>query len=319
MPVTSRLLLGFGVAIAYGLVLYLLIWASTPDTEWMPFIGGLFLMPMGIAGTATAIADPRGEKPLRPHILNGWLVIFVLVVISMVFLGEGGICAVMAAPCFLLGSALGSYLTHATLRHFCSRAPTVFVMVLPLLALPVEPLITYADHHGAVTTVIEIDAAPATVWRQTVEIPDVRSDELPFTFSHGIVGVPRPVNAAMEGSGPGAVRHLSWTQGIRFQEIVTAWEQDRYLAWDFRFGPGAIPASVEAHINVSSDYLKIANGDYTLEPLPGGRTRLTLTTRYVIATPINAYCDFWGRIFLNDFHGAVLQVIKARSEAGQAL
>src|SRR5690606_9354543 len=113
--------------------------------------------------------------------------------------------------------------------------------------------------------------------------------------------------------GIGAVRHLQWSQGVRFQEIVTAWEDDRYLAWDFSFGPQSIPAAVEAHIDVDSDYLKIASGDYLLEPLSDGGTRLTLTTRYTIATPINAYCDFWGRIFLNDFHGAVLQVIRNRA------
>ncbi|MNN83060.1 hypothetical protein D3C81_2000660 [compost metagenome] len=65
---------------------------------------------------------------------------------------------------------------------------------------------------------------------------------------------------------------------------------------------------------MNSDYLKLANGDYRLESLPNGHTRLTLTTRYQIATPINFYCDLWGKVFLNDFHGVVLKVIRDRSE-----
>lgn len=308
-------MLAVGIALAYGLLLYLLIWLTPASEGWLPFIAGLILMPMGIASIATAIADPRGEQDVWRHLVNGWLVISALVVISMLFFQEGGICVLMAAPCFAVGSTVGSLLTHSLLRQYSSRAPTSLVIALPLLALPLEPLIGYAEHHGAVTTVIEIAAPPATVWHHTVEIPDVRRDELPATFSHNLVGVPRPENASLQGSGIGAVRHLQWSQGVRFQEIVTAWEDDRYLAWDFSFGPQSIPAAVEAHIDVDSDYLKIASGDYLLEPLPDGGTRLTLTTRYTIATPINAYCDFWGRIFLNDFHSAVLQVIRNRAEA----
>ena len=188
------------------------------------------------------------------------------------------------------------------------------MIALPLLVLPLEPHLSHPDHYGSVTSVVEIDASPAAVWQHTVEIPEIARDELPFSISHDIIGVPRPQNAALEGSGPGAVRHLRWSKGVRFQEIVTAWEQDRYLAWDFHFDQDAIPASVEGHIDIDSPYLRISNGSYTLEPLPGGRTRLTLTTEYRIATPINAYCDWWGQVFLGDFHGAVLHVIKHRSE-----
>ncbi len=110
------------------------------------------------------------------------------------------------------------------------------------------------------------------------------------------------------------MRQLQWTRGVNFQEIVTRWEENRLLAWDFRFGPGSIPPEVEAHIKVDSTYLKLAQGDYRLEPLANGHTRLTLTTRYRIATPIDFYCDLWGRLFLNDFHGVVLRVIRDRSE-----
>ncbi len=71
---------------------------------------------------------------------------------------------------------------------------------------------------------------------------------------------------------------------------------------------------MEAHIKVDSTYLKLAQGDYRLEPLTNGHTRLTLTTHYQIATPIDFYCDLWGKLFLNDFHGVVLKVIRDRSE-----
>lgn len=311
-PIIRRLAIAFVFALAYGLLLYLLIWVN--DTESLSFIAGLFLLPMAVAGVATSVADPTGRGPLWPHIRNGWIVIALLVVITMVLFREGGICVAMAAPCFLVGSAAGSASTLWLLRQFQSPRSTTLVIVLPLLGFPIEPHLNYPEYAGEVTTVIEIAAPPSTVWQNTVEIPAIDPAELPFTFSHHVVGVPHPENATIVGEGVGAVRQLSWTKGVRFEEVVTRWDQDRHLAWDFRFGPDSIPDAVEAHIDVDSSYLKLANGEYTLELLSNGNTRLSLTTRYWIATPINAYCELWGTIFLNDFHGAVLKIIKDRSE-----
>ncbi|HWT63336.1 MAG TPA: SRPBCC family protein [Ochrobactrum sp.] len=309
----ERLRVAVPVAVAYGLLLYLLIWVNTAR-EWMPFIGGLMLLPMAISSLASSLSDPRAEKGLWRHVRMGWMIIGGLVVVSMAAFREGGICVVMASPFFCVFSALGSWATLSLIRRFRTPRSTMLVIALPLLFYPLEPLLKYEPHDGAVTTIIDIAAPPEVVWQQTAEIRNVRQDELSWTFSHGIVGVPQPVDARLEGTGVGAVRQLEWTRGVKFQEIVTRWEENKLLAWDFRFLPDSIPAAVEAHIDVNSDYLKLANGDYRLEALPNGQTRLTLTTRYQIATPINFYCDLWGKVFLNDFHGVVLKVIRDRSE-----
>ncbi|QWK77263.1 SRPBCC family protein [Ochrobactrum sp. BTU1] len=310
---SERLRVAVPVAVAYGLTLYVLIWVNSAR-EWMPFIAGLMLLPMAISSLASSLSDPRAEKGLWRHVRMSWMIIGGLIVVSMALFREGGICVIMAAPFFGVFSAVGSWLTLSLIRRFRTPRSTMLVIALPLMFYPFEPLLQYEPHEGAVTTVIDIAASPEVVWQQTAEIRHVLPDELSWTFSHGIVGVPQPVDARLEGEGVGAVRQLEWTRGVKFQEIVTRWEENRLLAWDFRFGTDSIPAAVEAHINVDSSYLKLTNGDYHLEALPNGHTRLTLTTRYRIATPINFYCDLWGKVFLNDFHGVVLKVIRDRSQ-----
>ncbi len=311
--ITERLMFAVPAALFYGTILYFLIWM--PSGESLPFMSGLVLFPMAITGTATILADPRGEGSLWRHIKIGWICITLFIVLSMVLMREAGICVVMAAPFFYAGSALGSLISRLSLRKLRSRSIASCLVILPLVGLPAEPLVPAPEREGQVQTVIDIDAPPEIVWKNTVEIPDVSSRELQWTFSHNVVGVPKPVDARLEGQGIGAIRHLRWTRGVTFEEIVTDWQPDRYLSWNFRFGPHSIPEAVEGHIKVDSSYLKLAGGDYRLDPLPNGGTRLTLTTRYVIATPINSYCDWWGRIFLNDFHGTVLNVIRHRAEA----
>ncbi|WP_343613715.1 hypothetical protein [Novosphingobium sp.] len=309
----ERLLFAIPSALIYGVILYLMLWQGT-DTM-LPFIAGLIFMPMAIAGTASVLADPRGEGRLWRHIKIGWICIGLFTLLSFAVLHEGGICAVMAAPFFCGASALGSWLSFLCLRKLRSRSAVSCVIALPLLGLPGMPDAPAPPLEGQVRSVVEIAAPPSAVWANTVAIADIRPEERIWTFSHNVVGVPRPIDARLAGQGVGAVRHLRWTRGVTFEEVVTGWQQDRALAWTFRFGPGAIPQAVEGHVKVDSPYLKLTGGDYRLSPLPGGRTRLVLTTHYRIATPINAYCDLWGHIFLEDFHGAVLHVIKARSEA----
>lgn len=306
-----RLKLGVGLALFYGLVLYLMFWT---DHGVIMFLSGLILTPMAIASIFSAAADPLGRAPVSRHLKYVLLVMLGLLGLSVIFFKEGGICVAMASPFMLVGGIMGSTLTVKMLRNRSMRAGPPLMIVLPLLMGAVEPHMDFATVQEQVVSVIEIDAPPSVVWAQTVEIRNIEASELKPTFSHAVIGTPKPLDARMEGQGIGAVRQLQWTQGVTFEEVVTDWQQDRKLAWDFRFTQASIPDHVEAHIDVDSGYLKIANGDYVLEALPDNRTRLTLTTRYQMATPINAYCKLWGKVFFNDFHTTVLKVVKDRSE-----
>lgn len=305
------------MAVLYALLLYGLAEFISPDSDLL-LIAFLFGMPAAAASVAVMVADPRGAAGGGRHALIGFIVTSAFLVVALLVLREGWICVIVAAPLFYAGSISGAVITGLLLRGTRLRGTTFVLILAPLVGLPVEHGAYYPEQTGTVTTVIEIAAAPETVWRNTVAIPDIRPEELGWTFSHGIVGVPRPEDARLEGEGVGAVRYLRWGRGIRFEEHITAWEQNRSLAWSFHFAPDAVPAAVEGHIRVDSPYLKLTGGRYRLDPLPGGRTRLTLETSYWIATPINAYCAWWGDVFLNDFHRIVLGVIKTRSERAGA-
>lgn len=314
-PIVERISIAIIVALIYALLLYGLIW--TGKNSGLPFVGGLVLMPMAIASLATSIADPRGRSTAWRQIKLGWIVIGIGLVLTVLFFNESLICVVMGLPIFALASCLGSVLTLALIRKFRSPGQATLLIVLPLVGLPIEPHLLYSDHLSEVVTVIEIAAPPETVWRNTVEIRNIDPSELTFTFSHGVLRMPQPQDALLSGEDTGAVRHLKWTKNIRFEEVITGWETNRFLSWNFRFSPDSIPSAIEGHINVNSAYLMLTTGDYSLEPLANGKTRLTLTSRYRMSTPINAYCDWWGRIFFKDFHSVVLNVIKNRSEAAQ--
>ncbi|GAA0614287.1 SRPBCC family protein [Paenochrobactrum glaciei] len=312
-PSSDRFWLSIVATTLYAVILYVLIWLISEGNA-MAFITGLILMPMAITSLLVILLDPQGTGSIRHHMKVAMLSMLGFILLSVVVFGEAGICVAMAAPFLFAGTALGVYVTMRLLRNYQAKRSVTFVIVLPFLALPLENQMEYQDHFNSITTIIEINAPAHVIWNNTLEIPDIRLDELGMTFSHSVVGVPKPEDARITGTGVGAVRHLKWGKGIKFEEVITEWQENRYLRWNFHFSETSIPKAVEAHISVNSDYLGLDYGEYLLDPIDENRTRLTLKTQYRIATPINIYCDWWGQIFLNDFHTIVLNVIKERSE-----
>ena len=164
-----------------------------------------------------------------------------------------------------------------------------------------------------IRTEIDIAASPGRVWSNTLTIPIIGADELPWTFSHNLMGVPAPLSATYTKG----VRHLRWAEGVRLREIVTEMNPLRKIAWRFDFHDMAALRTVDPHISPNSQFTRFRQGEYLLEPLADGGTLLVLQTTLDIATPLNIYFGAWAERILQDFHKSVLHVIKTRAEAAK--
>lgn len=306
-------------AVVYGLGIYGLTVLLLPDSG-MAVLGFLLGGPVACCALASFILGRRRNLAIGSHAMLALIVVTAMMVAASIVLREGAICLAMAAPFFYGPGIVASIVVGALMRK-PSRGSTAAcwtAICLPLLALPAETTAVYPEKTGSVTSSVVIDAPPAVVWANTAELRDIQPKELSADFSHTVLGVPQPLDAKLEGTGEGAVRRIRWAKDVHFEEVVTDWEPARRLAWRFNFASDSVPLALERRINLNGDYLRLRGGEYRFTALPDGRTRLTLRTDYWVRTPINAYCDIWGLIFLNDMHGAVLDVVKARSEAGRA-
>ncbi|WP_420478502.1 hypothetical protein [Brevundimonas sp. FT23028] len=307
-----------GAAVAcgllYGLVVYGLVRWQAPDSG-MLLIAFLLGAPIAACGIAVAVSDPRGVKGVGSHASTSALTVTIMLVCAGVVLREGAVCLVMAGPIFYGVGILGGVVGGAIMRQARGRLLGLSLLVLPLIGVPVEADRPPQPETRQVETRIHIDAAPEVVWARMIDIRQIGADEHRWNFSHDIVGIPRPKDARMEGAGVGAVRRLEWADGVRFEEHITGWAPGRELVWTFHIAPEAQTRMLDEHLRVDSDYLKLEEGRYRIEPTADGGSDLVLTTRYWIRTPINSYAAFWGGIFLGDFHRNVLGVIRDRAEA----
>jgi len=229
---------------------------------------------------------------------------------------EGVICLAMAAPLALALAGMGAGLGYLVQKHHRPKAQALAAL---LVALGVPALMGAESAAGIedavlpMRTTIDVDAPPSVVWRNVVSF-----SELPAP-SHWIfkLGFAYPVRATIRGRGVGAVRRCEFTTGP-FVEPITVWDEPRRLAFDVASQPAPMketswyPDLRPAHLD---DYLVSKGGEFRLEPLPGGRTRLTGTTWYSHSIRPSWYWRPLSDAVIHRIHARVLAHVKALSEA----
>lgn len=269
-----------------------------------PFVMGLLASQLTHSNEYRGAGAGFGAAALGVTLCGGLLLIFAL---------EGVLClgmaAVIAFPVALLGAALGNALARQRRERKSAQA---LVLAVPLLA--------WGQLDGAgevaerpVVTSIEIDAPPEQVWPHVVGF-----SELPPP-SHWLlkIGIAAPLRARIVGSGVGAVRYCEFTTGA-FVEPITHWEPPRRLAFDVIEQPPTMkewsPYEI-VHAPHLVGSLRSRRGEFLLQPLPGGRTRVSGTTWYTLSMAPEFYWQHWSDEVIHVIHRRVLRHIKKLSES----
>ncbi len=236
-------------------------------------------------------------------------VVFLLLAI------EGAFCLVMAAPIALVLGGLGALVGLAALRvirpqdHgglYCAA-----VLAVPLL-MAGEHVAEVPAPLLRVSTAVVVEAPPERVWPNVVtfsELPPPRE----WLFRAGIA---YPIRARIEGRGAGAIRHCEFTTGP-FVEPIEVWNEPRLLKFRVTANPEPMQEWTpyrEIHPPHLEGFLVSRQGQFRLEPLPGGRTLLEGTTWYHHHLWPAAYWQVWSDWIIHSIHGRVLQHVKHLSE-----
>lgn len=185
------------------------------------------LTPLFIGAGSTILYGLKKEITYKQAWQIGFLTLGVYTAGLLIFAIEGVICIAMAAPIGLLLTWVGSLIGYAIINKTPNNAPTtmlILIGIIPTMAFiekDNEPNLT------SVVTSIEINADPQTVWKNVVEFPQL-DEPTEFIFKTGIA---YPINAKIEGTGVGAVRHCNFTTGS-FVEPITVWDEPRLLKFD---------------------------------------------------------------------------------------
>lgn len=309
---------GLLMGVFYGLTLRLLF-AMSPD-GLLQIISTAFMLLVPFAvGAVAVLVDAQGEETTFGHqmFVSSWAMFWFLISMFLLFL-EGLICIVLVTPVFMVAALIGGAIAGAVNNFRASRANLPVFALLPLIFGVVEaqqpPQVS--DHQ--VVTSIEINATPEVVFDRLATVQTIEPHELGFSFMHW-VGLPRPLEATMNGSGVGAIRTAHWEKGVQFQEEITQWQRPSKMHYQFHIPPGSIPReALDEHVEVGGKYFTVVKGGYDVYPTSRGTTQLVLSTTYRNQSYLQTYGNLWATWVFNDFHYSILTLMKRRAEAVQA-
>ncbi len=225
---------------------------------------------------------------------------------------EGIICLAMATciaiPICALGASVG-YFIQAT--YHANRVPAALLLAL-LFLMGFEKLESPKPTSFAVTSTIDVNAPPETVWQNVVsfsELPPVED----WLFKTGLA---YPIRAKINGTGVGAIRHCEFSTGP-FVEPITIWNEPNHL----RFGVTSMPQPMQEwtfykHIHPPhlDGYFKTTQGEFRLESIGNEQTRLHGTTWYENDLSPALYWKIWSDFLIHRIHLRVLKHVKYLSE-----
>ncbi len=295
-----------------GALLGLLVAFSTLALEG--YGAGLFLgAPFLMGGLAGLLFNLRETRPLAANLGLSAITTATGLGLCLLFALDGLICISMASPLFFVASLLGVLLGRELARAEASRGLLVQGAILPLLMWAEPPPGPQVLHE--VSTSVEIAASPEEMWDLVIAFPPIPKEDLPAWYFQ--LGVAWPQSARIEGSGVGAVRYCQLSTGA-FVEPITIWEPGRRLAFDVVENPPTMtelsPWSAVAAPHLDNQILRSARGEFLLEPLPDGRTRLTGTTWYHFDMAPTWYWTLISDPILHAIHLRVLGHIRRVAE-----
>jgi hypothetical protein len=285
-------------------------------------LGFILFTPFAMGFITVFVTERRQAQAIWTWFLYPWIPVLAGEAAAGIFLWEGLICIVMFTPIALLAASAGGVaagLIARTVRSRASRNATLaWVVVLPFIITPFEHLFFAQRDLRSVESVIDIKASPAVVWSNIERVPAIRSAELQPSWSHAI-GFPNPVEATLSKEGVGGVRNATFERGVLFIETVDTWDPPNHLGFSIRAQTDRIPkTTLDEHVTIGGEYFDVLHGDYELEPLANGITRLHLRSLHRVSTDLNWYAHLWTDSIMRDLQARILDVIRNRAEAAEA-
>jgi uncharacterized membrane protein YhaH (DUF805 family) len=271
--------------------------AVTTQYGGMVFVGVPFLA----SATAGLLYNLRGLRGVVSTVMVGSLTVLIGEGLLLLFGIEGAICLFMAAPLALVLATGGAIFGRELARVEGKTALLGSYAVLPLVLIEPMP----GTVHPIVTTV-DIAAPPEAVWNAVVAFPEIT--DLPDWYFR--LGVAYPIRAEIAGSGVGAVRRCEFSTGA-FVEPITVWDPPRQLAFDVAENPPTLRelGPWDGVLADHPDVLRSERGEFRLEPLPDGGTRLIGTTWYRFDMAPGWYWTAWSDAIIHRIHLRVLEHI----------
>lgn len=308
----------FLIGALYGLLIRVLAESSLfrmGDLDGAMGAWFIYGMPVATGAITISLAEEKQRRSFWYYIYAPWGAILLIELGSAITLFEGSICILLATPLFMALGSFGGVLMGVLLRVFQARRTSSMhsFAVLPILLAISDPTSPSPDIVQHTEKTIFISSTPERVWQIINNASDIRPDEIKNSVVY-LIGVPKPKSGITTFHSDQTIRESKWDRGVSFQEIITDWENARYIKWRYAFTKDSFPkGSMDEHVVLGGKHFDLDSTEYTLTPVHGG-TSLKISINYKINTCFNWYSGSLGKFLLEDFSSTILEFYKSRSE-----
>ncbi len=282
----------------------------------------LFVLVPLIVGFVTSGVAMIGRQAVLSKLFT--ISLFGLILFGVGILGfamDGMICVALAAPLALAPLLLGCWLAKEMFGpKYVARDPKPFLMVAFLVGVGAWDRLVDPNRATQVefASSVDIAASPQRVWKQILSL-----DVLPPADDWvSKLGMACPQTTKLKGQGVGSVRECTLSTG-HMNERITVWQPERRLGFVALNTPPPMtelnPFREVHPAHLTERYYRVLYGEFRLEPLADGRTRLSRITRYEHRIGPARYWTFWTNQVAFVAHRRVLDFLKAQSESSDQL
>lgn len=278
---------------------------------------GVFVAAPFIQGWLAAVlyGIPQ-RRELGSCLLVAFLSLLLGGLVLLIFAIEGLICIILASPIAVVLGLLGGLVGFAIQsRPWVNDAVPGMLVGLVVVMPGLIAAESAADRQPAlraVRTEVIVDAPAEMVWKHVIEFPPL-AEPTDLLFRSGIA---YPKCAEIHGRGAGAERRCVFSTGA-FVEPIDVWDAPHRLAFSVTEQPAPMEELSPFHIHPPhlDNFLVSRRGQFLLERLPDGRTRLEGTTWYSNRMWPADYWGIWSDAIIHRIHRRVLDHVRALAEA----
>jgi hypothetical protein len=312
LPFRSRFPLLAGVAAG---MLLRLVFSGKPGSPFATMMGAfIYLAPLVVGAVTVYVAERSQRRTWGYYLWASFLANVLFVLGTLLVMIEGLICAIVIVPLFSVLGSVGGLAMGAVCRLTNWPRRTLYCLwALPLLVGAVESQVDVPERVRSVERSIVIAAPPARVWQEIHAAKDIQPWEVNAAWFFRI-GVPLPHEGVSRTEGGERLRTISMGKDVRFDQVVTDWEENRLVRWRHRYQPDSFPPhALDDHVKLGGHYFDITSTAYELRPSPQG-TALRVRMDYRVSTAFNWYADPVATAMLDNFEAVLLDFYRRRSE-----
>ena len=323
-----KLLLSISIAAIYGVGIRLLYSTFSALLPVMS-ISFFFIVPFFIGYLTILLLPYRERHTSTGAFFKPWLTVSAVLLITFFCKIEGLICWVMAFPLFAILAGCGGLIAFNRKRRRAQinvqwdfdkddwekpgALKSSLLLFIPLFAGLLEGKNTSVFENITVEDQIEIRASPDAVWAALTTASQTTILPRHSTLT-SLLGFPHHLGTNLDRLAIGGKRVAVYQKGLRFDETITRLEPGNRLTLTITTDASQISKAImDEHIVIGGEHIQMQEDNYTLQRLPSGGTRLSLSSRFSINTPFNWYARLWANWLMSDVISEELQSISAHT------